>query len=100
MGCRKASYTIKSIQISYKNLVLACNKPGYNTFQLDTVDTSDSFLDTCMFTCDFVFLGWSALLVIRLVLGGRYSNLARGCIKPSASVVAQDNKTLPSLLIT
>ena len=36
--------------------------------QLDTVDL---LLDTCIASWHLVFFGWSALLVMRLVLGGR-----------------------------
>ena len=52
---------------------------GMATSQMDDRHT---FLDTCKASWQIVFFVWSALLVIRLALGGRLSNLVHvllGC---------------------
>ena len=97
LGTRKSSNTIKNTWIIGKNMLLACNEFGCLTF---AVRHFRPFLDTYTLIWDLVFVGWSVLLVIRLALGWRYSNLVWVCIMPRARVVTHDNKTLPLLLGT
>ena len=56
--------------------------------------------DTCIFFRDLFFLGWLALLDIMLAPEGIKFKLLWGCIKLNSRVVAQDNTTLPSWLVT
>ena len=54
----------------------------------------------CTHNVAFVFLGWSADLVIKLALGGKQSDLVLGCIEPSINVVLQNIYMLPSFTAT
>ena len=69
LGCD--TRIVQYCQTHLTNLQKSVPCLGTIPLQLDTVDPSDSFLDTCTLIWDLVFFGWSALLVIRLALGGR-----------------------------
>ena len=56
--------------------------------------------DTNIFCGDLFFLGWSALLDIKLALEGINFKLLHSCIKLNSRMVSQHNTTLHSWLVT
>ena len=68
--------------------------------QLESVHTVESGFDTCTFICDLAFILMVSTTCNKAGTRGKTVQSGGNCIKPNASIVTQDNITLPLLLAT